>query len=571
MPEPQDSATEAAAGSTDQALSLARTVVGRFDLTDLLPLLRAAEISVEKQELNLAVFGRFKAGKSSFLNQLIGRAVLPVGVTPVTSIVTEISSGLEERAVVSFKNNEVPRIIPIGEVASYVTESENPENRKGVLIVSVTLPLDQRFDTLKLVDTPGLETVFAHSTEASLSWSPRVDLALVAVAVDPPLTQHDVALIERLQRFTPNVCVLLTKVDTIDATDQKEVLAYVDSQIQARVKGGVPVLPYSTRPGYEALRLRFEREYLSKALTSFRLARSAALTRKLQTLLLSAADYLRLSLKSAEAEQSDREQLRTQVLGSERAIADQRLRFQLIADHAGARTRSVIEGHLRNKSLATLRNRLAERLAVEQCSWHGSFARTLAQFEQWLRAELAVEISNISIAESEAFLEPVRDVQRLYQRELQGLRDSLAQKVQHVFGVPLRTTEPEMEWHPPRRLDISIGKIFDHNWELISALIPMRLFRDAVERRLAGRVEYEVFKNLSRLTSQWEESILCAIRAARDDVQNRFEALILTVRRLLAMEEPEQRACVSAFLQRILVVLESLSTHSQERDSLNPK
>ena len=156
----------------------------------------------------------------------------------------------------------------------------------------------------------------------------------------------------------------------------------------------------------------------------------------------------------------------------------------------------------------------------------------------------------------------------MYKRQL---RDSLAQKVQHVFGVPLRTTEPEMEWHPPRRLDISIGKIFDHNWELISALIPMRLFRDAVERRLAGRVEYEVFKNLSRLTSQWEESILCAIRAARDDVQNRFEALILTVRRLLAMEEPEQRACVSAFLQRILVVLESLSTHSQERDSLNPK
>jgi GTP-binding protein EngB required for normal cell division len=570
MPEPQDSATEAVAGGRDQALSLARTVVGRFDLTDLQPLLRAAEISVEKQELNLAVFGRFKAGKSSFLNQLMGRAVLPVGVTPVTSVVTEISSGLEERAVVSFKNGDVPRVIPIREVASYVTESENPENRKGVLIVSVTLPLDQRFDTLKLVDTPGLETVFAHSTEASLSWSPRVDLALVAVAVDPPLTQHDVVLIERLQRFTPNVCVLLTKVDTIDATDQKEVLAYVDSQIQARVTG-VPVLPYSTRSGYEALRLRFEREYLSKARTSFRLARSAALTRKLQTLLLSATDYLRLSLKSAEAEQSDREQLRTQVLGSERAIADQRLRFQLIADHARARTRSVIESHLRNKSLATLRNRLAERLAVEQCSWHGSFARTLAQFEQWLRAELAVEISNISIAESEALLEPVRDVQRLYQRELQALRDSLAQKVQHVFGVPLRTTEPEMEWHPPRRLDISIGKIFDHNWELISALIPMRLFRHAVERRLAGRVEYEVFKSLSRLTSQWEESILCAIGAAQDDVQNRFEALLLTIRRLLAIEEPEQRACVSAFVQRILVVLESLSTHSQERDSLPPK
>jgi GTP-binding protein EngB required for normal cell division len=566
MREPQDSVTEAATQSRDEALSLARTVIGRFELTDLQPLLKAAEISVEKQELNLAVFGRFKAGKSSFLNQLIGRAVLPVGVTPVTSVVTEISSGLEERAVVTFKNGDAPRVVSIGEVSSYVTESENPENRKGVQIVSVTLPLDQLFGRLKLVDTPGLETVFAHSTEASLSWSPRVDLALVAVGVDPPLTQHDVALIERLQRFTPNVCVLLTKLDTIDAADQKEVLAHVESQIRARVTGGVPVLPYSTRSGYEDLRLRFEREYLSTALASFHQARSAALTRKLQTLLLSAADYLRLSLKSAEAEESDREQLRTQVLGSERAIADQRLRFQLIADHARAQTRSVIESHLRKKSLAPLQNRLSERLAVEKCSWHGSFARTLSQFEQWLRTELAVEISNMAIAEGEAFLEPLRDVQRLYQRELQAFRDSLAEKVQHVFGVPLRTTEAEIEWQPPRRPDISVGRIFDHNWELISALIPMWLFRRAVERRLAGRVEYEVFKNLSRLTSQWEESILCAIRAAQDDVQKRFDELVLTVRRLLTMEDPEQRACVSASLQRILVALESLSTCAQERN-----
>jgi len=566
MPEQHDSAPEAVAESRDEALSLARAVIGRFELTDLQPLLKAAEISVEKQELNLAVFGRFKAGKSSFLNQLIGRAVLPVGVTPVTSVVTEISSGLEERAVVTFKNGDVPRIISIGEVASYVTESENPENRKGVQIVSVTLSLDQRFDKLKLVDTPGLETVFAHSTEASLSWSPRVDLALVAVGVDPPFTQHDVALIERLQRFTPNVCVLLTKVDTIDATDQREVLAYVESQIQARVTGGVPVLPYSTRSGYEALRLLFEREYLSKALASFHQARSAALTRKLQTLLLSAADYLSLSLKSAEAEESDRKQLRTRVLGSERAIADQKLRFRLISNHARARTRSVIESHLRKKSLAPLQNRLSERLAVEKSSWHGSFARTLSQFEQWLRAALAVEISNISIAESEAFLEPLRDVQRLYQRELQAFRDSLTEKVQHVFGVPLRTTEAQIEWHPPRRPDICIGRIFDHNWELISALIPMWLFHRAVERRLAGRVEYEAFKNLSRLTSQWEESILCAICATQDDIQNRFDALVLTIRRLLAMEDPEQSACVSAFLERIRAVLESLSACTQEHD-----
>jgi len=34
--------------------------------------------------IDVAVFGRFKAGKSSFLNHLTGRDVLPIGVVPLT-------------------------------------------------------------------------------------------------------------------------------------------------------------------------------------------------------------------------------------------------------------------------------------------------------------------------------------------------------------------------------------------------------------------------------------------------------------------------------------------------------
>lgn len=222
MLEPRSIPLRTAVESENEAISLAREVIRRFELTDLEPLLRAVELRAEKQELNLAVFGRFKAGKSSFLNHVIGRAVLPVGVVPVTSVVTEIFYSPEESAVVVFQDDGGTRPISIREIGNYVSEAENPGNKKSVQTVSVSLPLLQRSGRLKLVDTPGLESVFAQNTEASLSWSPNIDLALVAVSVDPPLTQHDVALVERLQRFTPNVCVLLTKMDTIDAAGQVE-------------------------------------------------------------------------------------------------------------------------------------------------------------------------------------------------------------------------------------------------------------------------------------------------------------------------------------------------------------
>ena len=57
-----------------------------------------ARIDEEMQKLNLnrfycAVVGQFKRGKSTFINALLGEELLPVGVTPVTSVVTIVRFG----------------------------------------------------------------------------------------------------------------------------------------------------------------------------------------------------------------------------------------------------------------------------------------------------------------------------------------------------------------------------------------------------------------------------------------------------------------------------------------------
>src|SRR5208282_4245415 len=204
-------------------------------------------------------------------------------------------------------------------------------------MVRVFLPSLARFRGVKFVDTPGLESLFRHNTEASLSWSPNVDLAVVA---DAPLTQQDRELIARLARFTPNISVLVTKVDAVDADGQREVLEYVESRLRAEFAEPIPVLSYSIRPGYEELRARFEQEQVEKALAAFHARRSAALERKLETLLGECGDYLRLALKSAQTLDAQREELRERVLGSVQALADRKLELKLLARHAAGNTRS---------------------------------------------------------------------------------------------------------------------------------------------------------------------------------------------------------------------------------------
>src|ERR1035441_6578997 len=75
------------------ALDLAAEGAARSQISSLSGLLASARASAGQDAISVAVLGRFKAGKSSFLNHFIGRNVLPVGVVPVTAVVTVIRYG----------------------------------------------------------------------------------------------------------------------------------------------------------------------------------------------------------------------------------------------------------------------------------------------------------------------------------------------------------------------------------------------------------------------------------------------------------------------------------------------
>ncbi len=149
----------------------------------------------------------------------------------------------------------------------------------------------------------------------------------------------------------------------------------------------------------------------------------------------------------------------------------------------------------------------------------------LNHYEQWLQTQLQAELSAVSAAEHTAFLQPIEDLQRQCQRILQTFRCQLAERVSQLFGVNLHTPEAKIEVQRPQAPDVNVGRMFEHNWELISALIPMFLVRNLVRRRFFEKVESEVFRNLSRLTSLWEETINHAIRCVEKESLQRLQEL----------------------------------------------
>ena len=85
-------------------IGLAGEIAERYQISSLEPLVGSCRATAERHELSIAIIGRFKAGKSSFLNHFLGRNLLPVGVVPVTTVVTEIVYGPREEASVRLSN-----------------------------------------------------------------------------------------------------------------------------------------------------------------------------------------------------------------------------------------------------------------------------------------------------------------------------------------------------------------------------------------------------------------------------------------------------------------------------------
>jgi hypothetical protein len=415
---------------------------------------------------------------------------------------------------------------------------------KRVLSVLVRIPELSRWQDIQFIDMPGLESSFLHNTEASLNWLPNAEIALVAIGVDPPLSQRDVELINRLLRYTPRVAVLLTKVDLLSCAEQREVLGFVRTELARKFPKQIPVYPYSTRSGYEELRVEMERGLIAKLAVNAADQRQAIMGQKELTLLRECEEYLRLTLRSSELLDSERADLKQQLLAERDALPDTKLEIQLIARHISGVTRQSIE-----KALAPYEVELREEILCafdeESSSFPTKFASLLESFDDWLGVNLSSRLASLSEAKRNELLQPITDVQCQYRRLLQNFRDRLSERTLALYGLPLRTTEPDMAPTVPKTPDVNIGRVFDHSWELLSPIVPMRLLRSAVLHRFRHKIEYETFKNLSRLTSQWDAIVKTALADLRREAESRLEELIATVENLTSsskQEAPQIRA-----------------------------
>lgn len=197
--------------------------------------------------LSLAVIGQFKRGKSTLINALLGAGVLPTAVVPLTSVVTTLEYGPEPHCVVHFKDGREVRE-SLQALWDYATETSNPKNEKGVREIVVQHPGALLTRGVKIIDTPGIGSVYEHNTDVTLGFLPHVDAALFVLAVDPPLTKAELDFLHEARAYAGKILFIMNKVDAFDEATVDEALRFTRSVLDsAMAREGVEILSLSAR------------------------------------------------------------------------------------------------------------------------------------------------------------------------------------------------------------------------------------------------------------------------------------------------------------------------------------
>lgn len=176
---------------------------------------------IQHREVIIPLIGEFSCGKSSLINALLGKDLLPVDVTPTTAVINEIRfSRRDEFIEVEYRDGRVERI-PF-------TSDLRGLNNSFVRRIKIYSSMSSIPQNIVIVDTPGLSSLIEEHEEVLKEYVPESDAILLVVDVNQgTLTKTTISFVEYTNLIDKEIYVILTKADTKSEGEIKEIKEYL--------------------------------------------------------------------------------------------------------------------------------------------------------------------------------------------------------------------------------------------------------------------------------------------------------------------------------------------------------
>lgn len=207
--------------------------------------------NLQSEKFRLVILGQFKRGKTTFINAFLGSEVLPTDVIPVTAVITEIQFKESAGARIHFFHKK-PLDAPLSQLHSFISESENPKNRKNIDKVDVFHFAPILAEGLTLVDTPGVGSIHEHNSRLTREYIPRADAAVFLLSADPPITETEQSFLKSIAPYVPQIFFILNKKDYLTEDNLKKVIRFNQNVLSALFSHHVDIYPVSALQGLNA-------------------------------------------------------------------------------------------------------------------------------------------------------------------------------------------------------------------------------------------------------------------------------------------------------------------------------
>lgn len=192
---------------------------------------------VKTRRFYVAVVGEFKRGKSSFVNALLGRKVLPMDTSPTTAVINRITYGDAPKALLHYKDGSKMQV-EIDRLSDYVTKLTEKSKEEAAKIKEAVIEYPSVFcqNYVDLIDTPGINDEESMN-EITLSDLDRIDLAIVAVSIKYPFDETECNFTVQLLENSgiSQIIIVVTYIDTICEQDRERALEYLNKRIKEKV------------------------------------------------------------------------------------------------------------------------------------------------------------------------------------------------------------------------------------------------------------------------------------------------------------------------------------------------
>jgi small GTP-binding protein len=191
---------------------------------------RIAALSAERNRpVRVAIVGEFNAGKSTFINALIGEDIAPTGVLPTTATLHHLRYAPDRIARILFRPGADPpeRLVPAADLRNVLKSIDVDTVRRVEILVPIA-----SLTRVEILDTPGFNAPDERHAETARSAFEEADAIIWLLDAGQALKQSERLILEEAKAARLPIQILVNKVDRLDKAQIAKVMATVHESLK---------------------------------------------------------------------------------------------------------------------------------------------------------------------------------------------------------------------------------------------------------------------------------------------------------------------------------------------------